>query len=84
MNKPIEISLEEWKAIMQVAAIREAWGLGENDTPEQFAEMAYGVKFRFSPGTVPGYRGDLYILQGAALGEPMSLIRRDGDIVLLD
>jgi hypothetical protein len=84
MNKPLEITLEEWKSIMQVPAIRDAWGIVEHDTPEQFADMVYGVKFRFSPGTAPGYLGDLYILQGDALGEPMSLIRRDGDLVLLD
>jgi hypothetical protein len=83
MNKPHELTAEEWKEIMAIPAVREAWGIGESETPEQFADMAYGVKFRFSPGIAPGYVGDLYILQGDALGEPMSLIRRNGDLVVI-
>jgi hypothetical protein len=83
MNKPHELSTAEWKEIMAVPAVRESWGIGESETPEQFADMAYGVKFRFSPGMAPGYLGDLYILQGDALGEPMSLIRRNGDLVVI-
>ena len=81
MNKPLEISIAEWKDIMQVPAIRESWGIEDNETPEQFADMVYGVKFDFSSGG-PGYVGDLYILHGDALGEPMTLIRRDGKLVL--
>jgi hypothetical protein len=84
MNKPQEISMEEWSAIMQIPAIREAWGIGEGETPEQFADTVYGVKFRFSPGMMPGYMGDLYILQGDALGESMTVIRKNGELALLD
>jgi len=62
MNKPIEISMAEWKEIMQIPAIRESWGIQDSETPEQSADMVYGVKFRFSPGMAPGYVGDLYIL----------------------
>jgi hypothetical protein len=80
MNKPQEISLPEWKELMQVPAIRESWGLGD-ETPEEFADMAHGVKFGFTSGG-PGYFGDLYILHGDALGEPMTLIREDGKLVL--
>jgi hypothetical protein len=83
MNKPNELSMAEWREIMAVPAVREAWGIGEGETPEQFAEMAYGVRFRFSPGMAPGYVGDLYILQGDALGEPMSLIRTDDDLAVI-
>jgi hypothetical protein len=83
MNKPQELSMQEWKAIMKVPAIRESWGLEGNETPEQFAEMVYGVKFQFSSGG-PGYVGDLYILQGDALGEPMTVIRKDGELAMLD
>ena len=79
MNKPQEISMTEWKEIMQIPAIRESWGI-ENETPNQFAEMVYGVKFDYDGG--PGYNGDLYILHGDAMGEPMTLIRRDGKLVL--
>jgi hypothetical protein len=84
MNKPQELSMEEWKAIMQIPAIRESWGLAGDETPEQFAEMVYGVKFKFSPGMAPGYTGDLYILQGDALGEPMTVIRKNGELALFD
>jgi hypothetical protein len=75
---------EEWKEMMQMPAIRESWGIRDDETPEQFAAMVYGVKFRFSPGMAPGYVGDLYILQGDALGEPMSLIRRNGKLIFAD
>jgi hypothetical protein len=67
---------------MQLPAIRESWGL-EKETPEEFADMVYGVKFKFSAGMMPGYVGDLYILQGDALGEPFSLIRREGGLVVI-
>lgn len=80
MNKPQEISLPEWKELMQVSEIKESWGLGDDETPEQFADMVYGVKFHYSGG--PGYSGELYILHGDAMGEPMTLIRKDGKLVL--
>ncbi len=76
--------MEEWSAIMQIPAIREAWGIEEDETPEQFADMVYGVKFIFSPSMMPGYMGDLYILQGDALGELMTVIRKNGELALLD
>jgi hypothetical protein len=79
MNKPQEISMSEWKEIMQLPVIRESWGL-ESETPEEFADMVYGVKFAFVSGS-PGYVGDLFILNGDALGEPMTLIREDGKLV---
>jgi hypothetical protein len=79
-NKPIEITLPEWKEMMQLPVIRESWGL-DDETPEQFADLVYGVKFDFA-SSGPGYVGDLYILHGDALGEPMTLIRRDGKLVV--
>lgn len=78
MNKPQEISIKEWKEIMQLPDIRESWGL-ENETPEEFADMVYGVKFHYDGG--PGYNGDLYMLHGDAMGEPFTLIRKDGHLV---
>jgi len=62
--------------------VRESWGLEEDQTSEQFADMVYGVKFDFASGG-PGYVGDLYILQGDALGEPMSIIRRNGKLEMI-
>ena len=83
MNKPQEMSMVEWKEVMQLPEVREAWGIQDDETPEQFADMAYGVKFNFSPGIAPGYIGDLYILHGDALGEPMTFIREGANLVLV-
>lgn len=83
MNKPQEISLAEWKEIMLVPIVREAWGIQDHDIPEQFADVVYGVKFAFTSGS-PGYIGDLYILQGDALtgDAPLVLIRKGGVLAL--
>lgn len=81
MNKPRDISSAEWREIIALPVIRESWGL-EDETPEEFADMVYGVKFDFVSGS-PGYVGDLYILHGDALGEPMVLIRKDGHLVVV-
>jgi len=79
MNKPMELSITEWREVMEVPVVRESWGV-DQETPEQFAAMAYGVKFEFVGGA-PGYAGDLYILHGEALGEPITLIRKAGKLV---
>jgi hypothetical protein len=84
MNKPQELSMAEWRELMQLAVVREAWGIQDSESPEQFADMAYGVKFKFSSGMAPGYCGDLVILSGDALGEPMTFIRENGNLVLVD
>jgi hypothetical protein len=81
MNTPKHISLAEWTEIIQLPVIRESWGLDEKETPEQFADKVYGVKFDFMSGG-PGYAGDLYILHGDALGEPVVLIRKAGRLVV--
>lgn len=81
MNKPQDISMAEWRELMGVPVIRESWGLEGDESAEQFADMVYGVKFHFTPGIAPGYVGDLYILHGDALGEPITLIRRNGTLV---
>jgi len=79
MNTPQAITLPEWAEIMEIPAIRESWGLDDTEIPEQFAAMVYGAKFDFQSGG-PGYVGDLYLLHGDALGEPFTLIRRDGKL----
>ncbi len=83
MTKPQEISLTEWKEILQLPEIRDAWGIEDDETAEQFASVVYGAKFDFVSGG-PGYFGDLYVLQGDALtgDAPMVLIRKDGVLVL--
>ena len=82
MHKPHEISSAEWREISQVAEVRDSWGIEDDETAEQLAEMAYGVKFDFASGIAPGYAGELYVLHGDALGEPMTLIRKDGHLAI--
>jgi hypothetical protein len=82
MNKPMEISLPEWKEIMEIKAVKEGWGL-ENETAEEFAEMVYGVKFKFQSGS-PGYVGDLYIVQGDVLDNPPWVFTRHKGILQLE
>ena len=67
---------------MQLPVVRDACGI-QDETPEQFANMVYGVKFNFVSGC-PGYVGDLYILQGDALTgyAPMVLMRKNGALAL--
>lgn len=67
---------------MTVPAVRESWGLSGDEAPEEFAETVYGAKFDFVSGG-PGYVGDLYILLGDALGQPVMLIRKDGLLVVV-
>lgn len=75
--------MTEWKEILQLPEIRDAWGIEDDETAEQFASVVYGAKFDFVSGG-PGYFGDLYVLQGDALtgDAPMVLIRKDGVLVL--
>lgn len=80
---PQPISLEEWREIIAVPAVREAWGLEDDVRPSDFAGSVYAAKFDFFSGS-PGYVGDLYILQGDALtGDPPMVLRRAGDGTLL-
>jgi len=81
MNKPHDISIAEWREIIALPAIRESWGL-DDEAPDEFADMVYGVKFDFVSGG-PGYVGDLYLLVGDAVSEPMALIRKDGRLVVV-
>jgi hypothetical protein len=76
MNKPFVISVWEWREIMEVTEVKEAWGL-DGETAEEFASMVYGVKFRFQSGS-PGYLGDLFIIQADVLaGDPPWVLTRD-------
>lgn len=81
MNAPKALSIEEWKEVMEVPVVRESWGLSGRENPEEIAAMVYAAKFDFVSGG-PGYVGDLYVLCGDALGEPFTLIRRDGKLIV--
>jgi hypothetical protein len=78
-NNPKELTNKEWKEIVNLQAVRDAWGLDDDQDAIEFASMVYAAKFNYvSAG--PGYVGDLYVLQGDALTEvsPM-VLRRDKD-----
>lgn len=82
-NEPIAISKDEWQEIMNFEVVRDAWGIEDNETLEDFLSMVYGVKFNFQSGS-PGYVGDLYILQGDLAGDPpLQLGRQDGKLIAL-
>lgn len=67
---------------MEVPEVRESWGLEPDEIIEVFASMVYAAKFDFVSG-MPGYIGDLYVLCGDALGEPLTLIRQGGKLVVV-
>jgi hypothetical protein len=77
-TKPYPLTPAEWKEIMAVRAVREGWGIEDDETVADFSAMVYGVRFNFVSGS-PGYVGDLFILQGDALTDagPMMLRRDD-------
>ncbi len=81
---PHPLSPEEWRQIIAVPAVREAWGLEDDEKPSDFAARVYASKFDFSSGS-PGYVGDLYILQGDALTDypPIVLWRGDDGTLLV-
>ena len=74
-TKPIALSAQEMREVASIKAIREMWGA---ETVKEMYDMlntaVYAAKFDYVAGS-PGYVGDLYILHGDALGEPVTLIR---------
>jgi hypothetical protein len=75
-TKPYELTSAEWKEIMALPEVRDAWGIFADETPEEFAGVVYAAKFKFVSGS-PGYVGDLFILQGDVLtGDPPMVLRR--------
>ena len=76
-TRPHLLNPQEWAELVALREIREAWGLDQDDTPEQFSERVYAAKFHFHSGA-PGYVGDMYVLQGDALtGHPPLMFLRD-------
>lgn len=72
---PRKLTEAEWREVGSVPVIRESWGLEGDQNPLDLASLAYGAKFDFVSGS-PGYVGELFILIGDSLGEPM-VLRRD-------
>ena len=72
---PHKLTKAEWREVGSLPVIRESWGLEEEQDPLDLVLLAYGARFDFVSGG-PGYVGNLYLLQGDAIGEPM-VLRRD-------
>lgn len=71
----MELTFEEKKEIAAMDGVREMWGAEDDkEMLDLLNSSIYAVKFDFVSGG-PGYCGDLFILHGDALGEPINLIR---------
>lgn len=84
-TKPYPRTSAEWKEIFAIPAVRDAWAIFPDETPEEFAIGVYAAKFKFVSGS-PGYVGDLFILQGDGLTDaPPMVLRRDesGQLVVV-
>jgi hypothetical protein len=79
---PYKLTEAEWKELGSVPVVRESWGLEDGEDPLDLASLAYGAKFNFVAGMMPGHVGDLYILGGESISEPM-ILRRDKDGMLI-
>ncbi len=75
---PIKLSERDWSELASLQLVKDSWGLeDEADAGAFLAGIAYGVKFNFSPQTMPNYRGDLFLLCGDSVGEPLVLTRNE-------
>jgi len=86
MNKPYELTAQEWEEVAAVRAVQEGFGLEDEEDPAAWlAEYAYGVRFEYQTDG-PGYVGPLYLLQGAGSPEtrPMAFVRGDGGLEVVE
>jgi hypothetical protein len=63
---------------MAVPTVRDARGIEQDTTPDEFSSWVYAVKFKFDSGS-PGYVSDLFILQGDTLTGDAPMVLRRGD-----
>lgn len=73
-TQPYPLTRKEWKEIAAMQDVRDMWGITEDYTLQDISELIYAVKFNYMSGG-PGYVGDLYILMGDSLQEPVILTR---------
>ena len=71
---PKQLTKAEWRELGSLTVVRESWGLETDQDPLDLASLAYGAKFDFVSGS-PGYIGEIYILVGDSLDEPMAFQR---------
>jgi hypothetical protein len=79
---PHTLTEAEWRELGSLPVIRESWGLDDAQDSLDLSVLAYGARFDFVSGS-PGYVGDLYVLQGDALSEPMVLRRDDKGLLIV-
>ena len=71
----MSLSSKEREEIAAIEDIQQSWGASNAaEMQEMLDTTVYAVKFNFHAGS-PGYVGDLYLLQGDAIAEPMVLRR---------
>ena len=79
-NKPHALTSEQITEIAQMKEIREMWGAATVDDMQQILRTgAYATHFDFTSGG-PGYCGDLFILTGDCLEEPVVITRSNGGL----
>lgn len=86
MNKPYELTAQEWEEVAGVRAVQESFGLEDEAEPAAWlASYAYGVRFDYENES-PGYVGPLYLLKGTGAPEiaPLMLVRTAGKLQVLD
>ena len=85
-NRPREVSASELREMaVAPAPMWERWGCQNAEEMLDVIKEGYCVKFDFMNGG-PGYVGDLFIFQGACLGDahPVEFTRgRDGKLQIV-
>ncbi len=86
MNKPYELTAQEWEEIAGLRAVQEGFGLEDEAEPAAWLRTyTYGVRFDYENES-PGYCGPLYLLKSAGGPEiaPLMLGRVKGTLVDMD
>jgi hypothetical protein len=81
-HEPMRLSDTEWREVIAMPRVREAWGIADDVSVDDFKSQVYGVKFDYITGG-PGYFGDIYIIQDDSLEPPLAFVRQNGALKLL-
>lgn len=74
-HQPRALLPKDWAEIAKLPAVRQAWGLADDDGGNDLASMCYGATFQFVTGG-PGWAGELFIVHDDAFGGPPFVFRR--------
>jgi hypothetical protein len=78
-----DISIDEWKEILNIPWVREAAGLNPEHVARWASNSLYGVKYDLA-SIEPGEVGDAYVICGDRLERPILIVRRNGEWLLDD